>query len=208
MTFEKKLENFWYYHKWHTLFAVGAVLFAVLISYQMMTKTVYDNEIIVAGNVPSTLADAQSFAEDISYCFDDTNDDGEINITTTFIPFGTKIDSIDDAEMAIAYPQQLSALIAADDANIFIVSEDILLDYGKDKAFADITELQKELGLEEKHYNGIKIKDFTLLKELNLYPDVDYYFAVRVHDELDTMGDKKRIKYENAYAFLREVVKG
>ena len=206
MSFKSKLSNFWYYHKWHTILGIIGVCFAVMISYQMMTKTVYDNEIVIAGNVPSTLADQPAFADDIRYCFNDTNGDGEINIATTFVPFGTEINSVTDAEMALAYPQQLMALIAADDADIFIVSEDILIDYGKDKAFADITDLQKQLGLEEKHYNGIKITDFELLKELNLYNDVDYYIAVRVHDDLDTMSDKKRIKYENAYAFLREVV--
>ena len=206
MSFSKKMSNYWYYHKWHTILGILGLAFACMISYQMMTKTVYDNEIVVAGNVPATLADQQAFADDIKYCFNDTNGDDEINIATTFVPFGTEINSINDAEVALVYPQQLMALIAADDANIFIVSEDILLDYGKDKAFADITGIQKELGLEEKHYNGIKITDFTLLDELNLYNDVDYYIAVRVHDDLDKMGDKKRIKYENAYAFLREVV--
>ena len=205
MTFKKKLENYWYYHKWHTI--IGAVLIAFfgMTAYQMATKTVYDNTVAVAGNVPATLADQQAFTDDIIYCFEDTNDDGEINISTIFVPLGGEIGSVTDAEMALMYPQQLQALIAADDANIFIVSEDIILDYGKANAFADITELQKELGLDEKYYNAVKITDFELLKELNLYNDVDYYFAIRVHNELDSMKESKRVKYENAYAFLREV---
>ncbi len=208
MSFRKKWDNYWYYHKWHTVIGAILIVFVFMTAYQMMTRTVYDNSVVVAGNVPATLSDLEGFESDIIHCFKDTNKDGEININTTFVPFGGNIDSVDEAEMALVYPQQLQALIAADDANIFIVTEDILIDYGKANAFADVTDVQKELGISDcKYKNGILITDKNLIDKLQLYSDVDYYIAVRVHDELETMNEKKRISYENAYVFMRELFK-
>ena len=208
MSFKKKFENFWYYHKNHVLAGVLLAFFVVVISYQMMTKTEYDNTVVIAGNVPATLSDDSQFVRDVSYAFSDVTGDGEININTEFIPFGGEIGSITDAEMAMAYPQQLQAILAADDANIFIVSEDILISYGKDKAFAIVTDIQSELGLTDcKYENGILIKNRELISALSLYEDVDYYIAVRVNDGLKNLKGEKKASYENAYSFMRELAK-
>ena len=108
--------------------------------------------------------------------------------------------------MALAYPQQLQAVLAADDANIFIVTEDILISYGRDKAFADVSDIQRELGLTDcKYQNGILIKNRELISALSLYDDVDYYIAVRVNDGLSKLTGSKKIKYINAYNFMREL---
>lgn len=205
MSFKKKWENYWYYYKWYTFFAVFIIVVVSVIGYQMMTKTVYDNGIVVAGNVPSTLADIDAFKKDAAPYFADTNNDGEVNLNLTFVPLGTEINSVTDAEFALMYPQQLSALIAADIDNIFIVSEDVLISYGRDKAFSDISHIQEELGLSDcKYDNGLLITNKELIKNLNLYPNVDYYVAVRIHNDMEKMGDAKRIGYENAYKFLKE----
>ena len=193
MSFKKKLENFFFYYKNHVLAGLLLAFFVVVISYQMMTKTEYDNTVVIAGNVPATLSDDSQFVRDVSYAFSDVTGDGEININTEFIPFGGEIGSITDAEMAMAYPQQLQAILAADDANIFIVSEDILISYGKDKAFAIVTDIQSELGLTDcKYENGILIKNRELISALSLYEDVDYYIAVRVNDGLKNLKGEKR----------------
>ena len=181
-------------------------VFVIIISYQMFSKTNYDNTVVVAGNIPATLADDTQFVKDISPVFKDVNGDGEVNINTTFIPFGGEIGSTTDAEMALAYPQQLQAVLAADDANIFIVTEDILISYGRDKAFADVSDIQRELGLTDcKYQNGILIKNRELISALSLYDDVDYYIAVRVNDGLSKLTGSKKIKYINAYNFMREL---
>lgn len=200
----KKFENFWYYHKRHVIWGCILAVFAGIISYQFLTKTNYDATVVVAGNVPSTLADEASFKSEVSHLFRDVTGDDEVKINTTFIPFGGEIGSVTDAEMAIAYPQQLQAILAADDANIFIVTEDILISYGKDKAFADVSDIQDELGLYDcKYNNGILIKNRDLISSLSLYDDVDYYVAVRVNDGLENLKGAKKIIYENAYNFMR-----
>lgn len=207
LSFKKKWDNYWYYYKWYTVIGIFVVIVMSVIGYQMVTKTVYDNGIVVAGNVPSTLADVDAFRNDILPLYKDTNGDGEVNINVTFVPLGTKINSVMDAEFALAYPQQLSALIAADMDEFFIVSEDVLISYGRDKAFADVTLIQKELGLtDEKYDNGILITNKELIKNLNLYPKVDYYGAVRIHKDLGELMGEKRARYENAYSFLSALV--
>lgn len=203
-----KFENFWYYHKKHVLWGCVFAAFAVILSYQFLTRTNYDATVVVAGNVPSTLADEAGFKNAVSPIFKDVNGDDDVEINTMFIPFDGEIGSVTDAEMAIAYPQQLQAVLAADDANIFIVTEDILIGYGKDKAFADVSELQAELGLKDcKYSNGILIKNRELISALSLYDDVDYYIAVRVNDGLENLKGAKKISYENAYEFMRALVK-
>lgn len=204
MTAKKGFENFWYYHKNHVLLGCVLAVFVIMISYQMFSRTNYDNTIVVAGNIPATLSDNAQFEKDISPIFKDVTGNGKIEINTTFIPFGGEIASATDAEMALAYPQQLQAILAADDANIFIVTEDILISYGRDKAFADVSDIQKELGLSDcKYQNGILIKNRELISALGLYGDVDYYVAVRVNDGLENLNGEKRLSYENAYSFMR-----
>ena len=206
MTAKKSFENFWYYHKNHVIIGCVLAVFVIIISYQMLSKTNYDNAVVVAGNIPATLADDTQFVKDISPVFKDVNGDGEVNINTTFIPFGGEIGSTTDAEMALAYPQQLQAVLAADDANIFIVTEDILISYGRDKAFADVSDIQQELGLTDcKYQNGILIKNRKLISALSLYDDVDYYIAVRINDGLSKLKGQKKTSYINAYNFMREL---
>ena len=208
MTAKKRFENFWYYHKNQVIIVCVLAVFVIIISYQMFSKTNYDNTVVVAGNIPATLADDTQFVKDISPVFKDVNGDGEVNINTTFIPFGGEIGSTTDAEMALAYPQQLQAVLAADDANIFIVTEDILISYGRDKAFADVSDIQRELGLTDcKYQNGILIKNRELISALSLYDDVEYYIAVRVNDGLSKLKGQKKTSYKNAYNFMRELAK-
>ena len=49
MSFKEKLDNFWYYHKWHTVIALFVILAIVICSFQMCSKESYDIYIMYAG---------------------------------------------------------------------------------------------------------------------------------------------------------------
>ncbi len=45
----EKLENFWYYYKWHTIIGAFVLVFAVILTLQFCTKEEYDLHILYAG---------------------------------------------------------------------------------------------------------------------------------------------------------------
>lgn len=48
-TKREKLENFWYYHKWHTLIAIFLIITVTVCALQLSTKESYDLHIMYAG---------------------------------------------------------------------------------------------------------------------------------------------------------------
>ena len=44
------LENFWYHYKWHTIFALVAILVVTICTVQMCSKEEYDVHIVYAGS--------------------------------------------------------------------------------------------------------------------------------------------------------------
>lgn len=49
MGFKEKLDNFWYYHKWHTIVALFVILAIIVCSLQMCSKESYDAYVMYAG---------------------------------------------------------------------------------------------------------------------------------------------------------------
>lgn len=82
----EKLENFWYYHKWHTIVAVFLVVAIVVMSLQFCQKTSFDAHIIYAGNheIVRVSGDGDSpysnMMSELKLVVPDGDGDGTVNI--------------------------------------------------------------------------------------------------------------------------------
>lgn len=80
----EKIENFWYYHKWHVLVGIGILLLVVICAVQIFSRKDYDAYIIYAGQYEvkrtSENNDAPMYSTMISSLtrlVGDINEDGE-----------------------------------------------------------------------------------------------------------------------------------
>lgn len=102
-TFSKKLENFWYHYKWHSIIAAFLVLVFTVCSLQMCNKTSYDVHVMYAGSGRLSMtapdADTPDYMKAISTLTkysSDYNGDGEINpnLLALFVPTAEEIKEI------------------------------------------------------------------------------------------------------------------
>lgn len=98
----KKIENFWYHYKWHSLIALFFVLTAVICSVQMCTREEYDVYILYAGpdDVQMTadegLSEYRVLYSSLKCAVTDNDENGEItpNLQTLFVPSEAEIEEI------------------------------------------------------------------------------------------------------------------
>ena len=84
----EKMENFWYYYKWHVLVGIGILLLVVICGVQLFSRKDYDAYIIYAGpyEVKRTAEnnDAPMYSTMISSLnrlVGDINEDGEVSVS-------------------------------------------------------------------------------------------------------------------------------
>ena len=100
--FMKKLDNFWYHYKWHSLIALFFVLVITVCSVQMCTREEYDIHILYAGpdDVKKTadagLSDYRILYASLKLAVGDYDESGEVNpdLQTLFLPSAAEIDRI------------------------------------------------------------------------------------------------------------------
>ena len=83
----EKLENFWYYHKWHTIVVIFLVISITVMSLQFCQKTSFDAHIIYAGNYEisrsSSSGDSSPYSNimsELKFVVPDVDGDGTVNI--------------------------------------------------------------------------------------------------------------------------------
>lgn len=89
MSAGKRLENFWYHYKWHTLVALFLIIAIIICSFQMCSKESFDSYVLYAGGygisrvVDDDVAEYAVFLSSLSRITPDRNGDGEVN--TSFL---------------------------------------------------------------------------------------------------------------------------
>jgi len=85
--FKERLSNFWYYHKWHTLVALAAVLLFTVLILQTCERKEYDAHILYAGShqfsrisTDGDIPEYNSMLLTLKKFADDYNGDGEISL--------------------------------------------------------------------------------------------------------------------------------
>lgn len=83
---KERLENFWYYYKWHTIIIVAVIVLASVLIGQLVNKREYDINIVYAGGYYMSkisndgIPPYETALKSLERVVDDYNGDGEINI--------------------------------------------------------------------------------------------------------------------------------
>ncbi len=148
--FMKKLDNFWYHYKWHSLIALFFILVTVVCSVQMCTREKYDIHILYAGpnDIKKTseegLSDYRILYASLKLAVEDFDENGEVNpnLQTLFLPSAKEIEEI-NASLPTGYEvqtqvvtengDQFNSLMILSDYYLCILSEANYLAY-RDRA--------------------------------------------------------------------------
>ncbi len=135
--FLKKVENYWYHYKWHTI--IGTILLVTLLicTLQMCQKPAYDTEIIYAGPHSITKVQQADIKSSLSAFMKDEDGNGkkELNLIPYWVNDGlTDEDSADKSNLpllqqtSLQNKQNFHDEISAGDVVIYLVSHDLFLE--------------------------------------------------------------------------------
>lgn len=117
--FKKKLDNYWYYYKIHTIVAIFVVIVLAVMIHQCVARVEPDAMIIIAGQSASVSSDdQQSMEKYFSSLSSDVNKDGKKYVECDAMTLG---DGQTQEEMA--YSVKLSANLVDKDNIIFIFDQ-------------------------------------------------------------------------------------
>lgn len=84
----KKLENFWYHYKWHTIAAVAVVIIILVLTLQTCSRVSYDGYILYAGpyeikktSANGDIAPYSTTISSLKKACEDFDNDGNVNVT-------------------------------------------------------------------------------------------------------------------------------
>ena len=218
----EKIENFWYYHKWHTIVAAFLVVAVLIMSLQFCQKTSFDAHIVYAGHyeIERMSGDGDSpysnILSELKLVTPDIDGDGAVNIDfrNLFV--------INDAE-AEALIQgkdgyEINYNLVKEDSNTFyqlmlmsdyyvcFLSERLFLEYSEkyDGIFAPIAPYTAE-GKEYEYASdsGIYLKSvdgFASLPEFSNLPD-DTVVCLRA------LSDMSKSRYKDTFKASEQIVK-
>ena len=183
MTTAEKLKNFWYYHKFHVLAGVLALLFVLLTISECMKNKVPD---ISIGYISGEYRDNLKLEEEFEKVIDDLNDDGEIY---------TFCDSVilpdvpqNDGDMMLV--QKVSVMFASGDYDMFIMDKDYFTADIYGDMFVDLSdiapeEMKSDAVLMRGKPVAIKTSHSKFLNDLSFSDDELYvgFCALRLGDE-------------------------
>ena len=145
----KKIENFWYHYKWHTLIALFLVVTVTVCSVQMFTREKYDVHILYAGPDDVRMTASEGLSEyrvmhsSLKLVVGDYDENGEVtpNLRTLFVPSAEEIEEINQihkeqntglevqTQLVIENTSQMDSLLTISDYYLCILSEANYLTY-------------------------------------------------------------------------------
>ena len=219
----EKLQNFWYYHKWHTIIAVFLVVAIVIMSLQMCQKTSFDAHIIYAGNyeIKRTANDGDTapynkMLSELKLVVPDKDDDGEVNIDmrNLFVVNDEEANKLigdnEGLEINLALVREdtetLYQLMLMSDYYVCFLSERLYLEYTEkyDGIFAPLSPYAKD-GKEYEYAGegGIYLRSldgFGDLPEFSKLPD-DTVICLRA------LSDMSKSRYKDTFKESEQIVK-
>lgn len=157
--FLKKLDNYWYHYKWHTIVALFLVAAILICSLQMCAKDEYDIEVLYAG--PGKLNDKQTIL-DIEAAFADllTDQTGDgrvaVNLVSYWVDDSIKLDteiegglSATDISYTLNYSMNNQKAyvdeVKAGNVSLFLVSPYLFHMVDDEAGFMRVTDIFPEL---------------------------------------------------------------
>ncbi len=120
--FMKKLENFWYHYKWHSLIALFLIVTIVVCTVQMFTREKYDLHVLYAGKSDIKQTASEGLSEhrilhaSLKLALEDYDENGEVslNLQTLFLPSAEEIEQI-NAGLDTGYEVQTQVVMENQD---------------------------------------------------------------------------------------------
>lgn len=218
----ERLENFWYYHKWHSIVALFLVVVIVVLSVQTCQRKSFDAHILYAGTFEvertSDVGDSSQHTRMISelkLAVSDVDDDGEVNIDfrNLFVVNDREADELIDGregyEINFALVKEdaeaLRQLLIMSDYYVCFLSERIYLEYSEefDGLFAPIKNYTKD-GVEYSFAGDYAIYlnslDFGTLPEFSNMPD-DTVICLR------SLSEMSKSRYEKTFKESENIIR-
>lgn len=161
--FLKKLDNYWYHYKWHSIIALFLVAVILICSLQMCKKDDYDYEVLYAGpynlNKKQTILDIESAFASLG---DDRTGDGKVSVNLVSYWVDENIaekqeENKNMTESDVSYSLNYSLSnqelyldeVQAGNLTIFLVSPHLFHMVNKENGFVAITDVYPELLAED-----------------------------------------------------------
>ncbi len=211
--FFKKLENFWYHYKWHSIISAVVIIAIVICSLQTCTRTTFDIHILYAGHYEikrvgsgGDVAPHTKMSVELEKVTEDFDENGEVdvNFLNLFVVNDAERDMLlsgnKDLEINEALVKEdtdtLASQILFGDYYICFLSERLFLEYEKKyegALFAPLAEYTEEgREYEFASENGIYLRslEFYTLPEMSKLPE-DTVVTLRALSEVSTAWGKK-----------------
>lgn len=207
MSFFKRIENFWYYHKWHVIIiAVMAIAFVLLISTLNQDSEPSDIDVLTVYSAFVSEKEID-FQEEFKDIICDSNLDGKNSVSFTDIYITPEGNSDDDSVELVKFENNISNsssdLILLDEYNFKrFESKDYYEDLSK---FIDLSQYDDEniLYRNEKPV-AIRLRESKILKDAEFKTDNIYAGIMFIPENSDKELLEKR---ENAAKILLNLAK-
>lgn len=153
--FFKKLENFFYHYKWHTVIALVLIVAILICTLQMCGKEEYDVEIIYAGPYP--VSQNRQVASDIQSAFaslgEDRTGDGKtvVNLVHYWVDSSLNLEGTAPTDSAflqqnsVKNKENLKDELLAGNVVIYLLSPELFLEFDKAERFMRLSDLVPDL---------------------------------------------------------------
>ncbi|CDZ23265.1 putative membrane protein [[Clostridium] cellulosi] len=197
--FKKKLSNFWYYYKIHTIVAVFAIICVAFMVKQCAERIEPDMEIIMVTDSVTLSEDKVTDIENmLSKYTDDLNRDGRKFVRCDYINMNQK----QDAQVLYALQTKLMAEIAGSDTALFITDDTFLKRFQEQGMFLDLKDvgLSGQYGVKLSKLPDFKIQDMpTGFYDLNL--------SIRAFNGTSLDREDASDSYKNSVKMLKALLK-
>lgn len=187
---KKKLDNFWYYYKYHTMAAVFALFCIIIFVRDMMNKVDYDYSIAFVGDYAVADEDSLNLQKWFEEHAEDLNGDGEVHVQIS----DYHLSEDGDPQMVMASQTKFTVDIQEETSVLFFLSQ---------KNYENF----KDQGIFEEDAEAlVDIKDCKGFKEAGNPVSVqDMSGTIRLIFEGSKMSkDEEKIKYYEANKKLWE----
>lgn len=203
-TLKGRIENFFYYYKWHTIFTLLGIFLIVTTVMQVRSRIEYDTTITFFGNFGQEEATMKEFQDNMEQKLSDTNGDGEVHVLPYFLSIGGGVMT---AQQDSAAAVRLQGMIMARETTVMILDQGAMTALAEGGALEDLTPYYQEYGLEltDSSY-GIPISENNSVFSMFSMTERQYYITLLAKGA--EMDSRQSADYENAEKVLQMVIEG
>lgn len=183
ITILEKIDNYWYYYKYHTLLGIFAAVLLIAFIKDMFGRVEYDyivGVITKSGTREEDMDALQNYFEGISQ---DLNGDGEVHVQVAEYYFPSDDGPMANPQVVISSQTRLMADIQEQESMLFFTDESSYEEYKEQGLFSgELSDL-------------VQIKDCQGAKEMGEIPSIEDLY-VTMKDVSGDLSEEKQAYYE------------